>query len=58
MKGAVETAKKYGKFVGTFTESAEKAKMWKSIGVQYISYAVDVGLVMNTFKDITKQLKE
>lgn len=57
MKGAVETAKKYGKYVGTFTESPEKAKMWKSIGVQYISYAVDVGLVMNTFKDITKQLK-
>lgn len=57
MKGAVETAKKYGKAVGTFTESPEKAKMWKSIGVQYISYAVDVGLVMNTFKDITSQLK-
>ena len=58
MKGAVETAKKYGKFVGTFTETPEKAKMWKDIGVQYISYAVDVGLVMNTFKEITTQLKE
>jgi len=58
MKGAVETAKKYGKFVGTFTESPEKAKMWKDIGVQYISYAVDVGLVMNTFKEITNQLKK
>lgn len=56
MKAAVETAKKYGKAVGTFTESPEKAKMWKNIGVQYISYAVDVGLVMNTFKDITSQL--
>ena len=58
MKGAVETAKKYGKFVGTFTETPEKAKMWKDIGVQYISYAVDVGLVMNAFKDITSQLKD
>lgn len=57
MKGAVETAKKYGKAVGTFTETAEKAKMWKDIGVQYISYAVDVGLVMNSFKEITAQLK-
>jgi 4-hydroxy-2-oxoheptanedioate aldolase len=56
MKGAVETAKKYGKAVGTFTESPEKAKMWKDIGVQYISYAVDVGLIMNSFKDITQQL--
>lgn len=56
MKGAVETAKKYGKFVGTFTESPEKAKMWKEIGVQYISYTVDVGLIMNNFKEITRQL--
>jgi 4-hydroxy-2-oxoheptanedioate aldolase len=56
MKEAVALAKKYGKAVGTFTETPEKAKMWKDIGVQYISYAVDVGLIMNTFKDITKQL--
>ena len=58
MKDAVKRAKKHGKAVGTFTETPEKAKMWKDIGVQYISYAVDVGLVMNTFKEITKQLKD
>lgn len=57
MKEAVEIAKKHGKAVGTFTESPEKAKMWRDIGVQYISYSVDVGLVMNTFKDITSKLK-
>ncbi|MDG2279595.1 MAG: aldolase/citrate lyase family protein [Flavicella sp.] len=57
MKEAVETTKKYGKAVGTFTESPEKAKMWSDIGVQYVSYAVDVGLVMNAFKEITSQLK-
>lgn len=57
MKEAVETAKKHGKAVGTFTESAAKAKMWKEIGVQYISYAVDVGLVMNAFKHVANELK-
>ena len=56
MKDAVLTAQKYGKSVGTFTESIENAKKWKDIGVQYISYAVDVGIVMNTFKNITKEL--
>lgn len=56
MKYAVKLAKDYGKAVGTFTESIDDAKMWKEIGVQYISYAVDVGLVMNAFKEITKQL--
>lgn len=56
MKEAVEVAKQYGKAVGTFTETPEQAKIWKDLGVQYISYAVDVGLVMNTFKDITSKL--
>lgn len=56
MKDAVKIAHKHGKAVGTFTESIENAKMWSDIGVQYISYAVDVGLVMNSFKNITKQL--
>jgi 4-hydroxy-2-oxoheptanedioate aldolase len=56
MKDAVRQARKHGKAVGTFTESIESAKMWKEIGVQYISYAVDVGLIMNNFKEIIKQL--
>ncbi|SDX42737.1 4-hydroxy-2-oxoheptanedioate aldolase [Lutibacter oricola] len=56
MKDAVKLAQQYGKAVGTFTESVEDAKMWKSIGVQYISYAVDVGLIMKNFKEITNQL--
>jgi 4-hydroxy-2-oxoheptanedioate aldolase len=58
MKNAVKLAKEHNKAVGTFTESPEKAKMWRDIGVQYISYAVDVGLIMKTFKDITKELNE
>ncbi len=57
MKEAVQTANKFGKAVGTFTESVEKAKMWSDLGVQYISYAVDVGLIMNSFKEITNKLK-
>ncbi len=57
MKNAVKLAKEKNKAVGTFTESPVKAKMWRDIGVQYISYSVDVGLVMKTFKDITKELR-
>ncbi|RPD93373.1 aldolase [Aureibaculum marinum] len=56
MKGAVKIAQKYGKYIGTFTETPEKAKMWRNIGVQYISYAVDVGIIMNSFKQITGQI--
>lgn len=56
MKNAVKLAKMHNKTVGTFTETPERAKMWKDIGVQYISYAVDVGIIMNSFKEITKTL--
>lgn len=56
MKDAVQLAKDYGKFIGTFTENEADAKKWKAIGVQYISYSVDVGLVMNSYKKITENL--
>lgn len=56
MEEAVEQAKRYGKAVGTFVESVEDARKWEEIGVQYIAYAVDVGIVMNAFQEITSGL--
>ncbi|MGY6648133.1 HpcH/HpaI aldolase family protein [Wenyingzhuangia sp. IMCC45574] len=56
MKDAVEIAKNEGKLIGTFTESYESAKMWKEVGVQYISYSVDVGILMKTFKEVVRGL--
>lgn len=56
MEEAVVLAKKSGKVVGTFVESVEDAKKWSEIGVQYIAYAVDTGLILNAFKGITAGL--
>ena len=56
MEEAVALARKSGKVVGTFVESVEDAKKWAEIGVQYISYAVDTGLILNAFKNITTGL--
>ena len=53
MEEAVVLARKSGKVVGTFVESVEDAKKWAEIGVQYISYAVDTGMILNAFKKIT-----
>jgi len=58
MEEAVAMAKAQGKAVGTFTESAEDARKWTDIGVQYISYSVDVGILMNAFKGIYNELKK
>ena len=56
MEEAVVKAKKEGKAVGTFVESVQDAKKWADIGVQYISYAVDVGIIVNAFQDIVREL--
>ncbi len=56
MEEAVALARKSGKVVGTFVETVEDAKKWEKIGVQYISYAVDTGIILNAFKKITAGL--
>ncbi len=56
MKDAVAVAQKSGKYVGTFTESVENAKKWRDIGVQYISYSVDVGLILDAYKEVSNKL--
>jgi 4-hydroxy-2-oxoheptanedioate aldolase len=57
MMEAVSKAKKLGKIVGTFVETPEDAKKWKEIGVQYISYSVDVGILLNAYTSIVSRLK-
>ena len=54
MEEAVVLAKKSGKVVGTFVETVEDAKKWEKIGVQYISYAVDTGIILKAFQQITR----
>jgi len=56
MEEAVVLAKKSGKVVGTFVETVEDAKKWEKIGVQYISFAVDTGIILNAFQEITNGL--
>jgi 4-hydroxy-2-oxoheptanedioate aldolase len=57
MKEAVMLAKANNKIIGTFCESPADAHKWRELGVQYISYSVDVGIILNAYKEITKQLK-
>jgi len=56
MEEAVAEARKSGKMVGTFVETLEDAKKWEKIGVQYISYAVDTGIILKAFQKITTGL--
>ena len=57
MKEVVNKASAKGKIVGTFVDDIESAKKWKSLGIQYMSYAVDVGIIYDSFKKITEGFK-
>ena len=43
--------------VGTFTDTIDSAQKWKNAGVQYISYSVDVGIFLESCKDILNKLR-
>jgi len=55
MRAVVEKARKNGKYVGTFVDDVETGNKWIKLGVQYISYSVDVGIIYNACKDITQK---
>jgi 4-hydroxy-2-oxoheptanedioate aldolase len=56
MKKVVLKCKQHNIVVGTFADDIQAAKKWTSLGVQYISYSVDVGIIYETIASIVKQL--
>ncbi|MHB9033624.1 MAG: HpcH/HpaI aldolase family protein, partial [Anaerolineae bacterium] len=60
VKGMEEATKKIraaGKAAGTFAGNPEAAKRWAGLGVQYMSYGVDVGIFSDACKALLKQVK-
>jgi 4-hydroxy-2-oxoheptanedioate aldolase len=43
--------------VGTFADDIETAKFWVSLGVQYMAFSVDVGILYDISKTIVNKLK-
>lgn len=58
MKNVVNKAKLENKIVGTFIETLEDLKMWKELGVLYLSYKVDVGIFFDACYSINKACRE
>ncbi len=44
--------------VGTFADDVETAKSWVSLGVQYMAFSVDVGILYEASKNIINELKK
>ncbi len=57
MCGIVEKAKRKNKAIGTFVESPENAEAWMKRGVTYISYSVDVGLILDALSSVARAVK-
>jgi 4-hydroxy-2-oxoheptanedioate aldolase len=52
----VQKCAEKGVTVGTFADTPENAKKWRSKGVRYISYSVDVGIFYNAVCDLVNIL--
>jgi len=55
MKEVVLKCKQNKVAVGTFADDIETAKFWVSLGVQYMSFSVDVGILYEASKQIIKK---
>ena len=58
MKKIVDKAKKADKIIGCFVDTPADLKMWKDLGLQYLSYSVDVGIFYDACKDIANYCKK
>jgi 4-hydroxy-2-oxoheptanedioate aldolase len=58
MKKNMELARKAGVAIGFFVDDAESAVKWKKWGVQYISFAADVGLLYKAFSQSVRVFQE
>lgn len=54
MLSIVKKAEEKNKVIGTFVETPEAAKEWIRRGVGYISYSVDVGLILDKLISVVK----
>lgn len=44
--------------VGTFTDTLENARKWRSLGVKYIAHSVDMGIFHDAIKDLVTDIKK
>jgi len=58
MKEVVLKCKENKVSVGTFADDIKTAKFWVSLGVQYMSFSVDVGILYEASKQIVENLKK
>lgn len=57
IKDITEQAKKAGTVTGIFCDTVEAVVLWRSLGIQYLSCSVDVGIFTEACRDIVNKIK-
>lgn len=57
MKKIIQKAKAKNKVIGTFVDTPQDLKMWRELGLQYLSYSVDIGIFMDACKNTMESFK-
>lgn len=57
MQKVMATAKKFGVALGFFVDDIPTAKKWRDMGIQYLSFGSDTGLMMEAFSAKVKEFK-
>lgn len=58
MKEVILKCKKNKVAVGTFVDDVKTAKFWILLGIQYVAFSVDVGILYEASKNILRSLKD
>lgn len=58
MKKIVAKAKEKNKVIGTFVDTPEDLTLWRELGLQYLSYSVDVGIFIDSCRNLTDKFKK
>ena len=58
MRTIVAQCLEAGLAVGTFVDTIDQASMWRSAGVQYLSYSADVGLFTDRCREVVRSVRE
>lgn len=56
MKKAVELAAGYGKTIGTFTDTIDEARYWLQLGVAYLAFSVDTGVICDAYSHAKEEI--
>lgn len=56
MKSIIARAQEKGKIVGTFVDNMKNLKLWRDVGVQYLSYSVDIGIFTEACKALLNKI--